>query len=375
LHRVAFVAVGILVTGLASACGLSVPATLSAGTPPSWGPLVWSVDDLGMPAELRDVAIGDGRIIAVGYSHWEEPAVSAVLVSDDRGQTWEQAAEDGLDAGSMVAVTHGPAGFVAVGRPSGRGPGLAAPIWWSEDGRVWRPVDPPSLDGVDLSTVIASDDRYVAGGMVGVAPAVFVSVDGTSWQASAPFYGPDEYPSDQDLIGDAVNALATRDGRFVAALGVGAHRGEIWASDNGLAWALIGRVVPSYQVRRMIWTESGLLAVGSDLTSHGETGLIWASTDGVAWTVVAQLGLGSGAGLTQGPGGFVASSIGQHLEPGIWTSADGERWVRDEAATQGVTGAFAGNLIGLGDGYVGVGGRGETVDDSTMVVWRGAPAP
>jgi hypothetical protein len=375
LRRSAAIVVGVLVTGLVSACGLSVPAAPSGGNSSPVGPLVWSVDDLGMPAELRDVALGDGRLIAIGYSHWEEPAVSAVLVSDDRGRTWRPAMEDGLDAGSMIAVTHGPAGYVAVGRPGGRGPGRDGSIWSSEDGSVWRPVDPPTrVGGADLQAVVASDDRYVAGGMEGPMPVVWVSSDGVVWQQAPPFYGPPEYPSDVDLSGDAVTALAMRDGTFVAALGLGEHRGEIWSSDDGLTWAPIGRI-EAYWISRLVWSEGRLLAIGTFIDEESPLGVIWSSPDGVTWTTVAELGAGDGHGLADGAGGFVATSTGWHGEPGIWTSADGETWVRDEAATKGGGGAFVGNLIGVDEGYVGVGSRGQTVDDSTMVVWHGAPAP
>jgi hypothetical protein len=79
--------------------------------------------------------------------------------------------------------------------------------------------------------------------------------------------------------------------------------------------------------------------------------------------------------LAETDGEFVATSIGWHGEPGFWTSADGETWVRDDVATQGSAGAIAGSVIAIDNAYFGVGSRGETTEDSTMVVWHGVPAP
>ena len=322
------------------------------------------------------MARGDGRLVAVGFRHWEEPAISDVLVSDDRGRTWRAAGEDGLDTGSMVAVTHGPAGFVAVGRAGGGGPGRSAAIWASPDGLDWLPVDPPTtVAGADLQAVVASSDRYVAGGMDGPMPVVWVSSDGQEWQEAPPFYGPAEYQTDADITGDAVSALATRDGRFVAALSVGAHRGEIWSSDDGQSWVKLGRIEPNAAVAALTWDENGLLAVGSDMVTGQPHGRIWSSPDGVTWDEVASLGAGDGLDVSAGSDVFVAASISQPAEPGIWRSSDGVSWVQAALPDLGTPSPILQALLAVDDAIVGVGSRGATADDVTMVVWHGTPTP
>ena len=368
------VALGVLLTGVISACGSSVPPSSTSGEA-SAGPLGWTVDDLDLPGELRDVAVAGDRVVAVGFSHWEEPAISAVLVSDDRAQTWHPAATDGLDAGSMVAVTHGPTGFVAVGRPGGRGPGQDAAIWSSGDGLGWQPVVPPTRAvSADLQAVAASDDRYVAGGMDGPMPVVWISTDGLVWQEAPPFYGPGDYPSDADISGDAVTALATRDGTFVAALGLGAHRGEIWSSVDGLTWTPIGKIDASW-ISRFARDERGLLAIGTGVDCSG---IEWAHL------VVrrrgqldhgrrARPGRWSGSG---GRGGRLRRD--QHRAARRTGHLDvGRRWHLGPGRGRdgGGEGAIAGNVIAIDDAYVGVGSRGQTTDDTTMVVWHGAAAP
>jgi hypothetical protein len=61
--------------------------------------------------------------------------------------------------------------------------------------------------------------------------------------------------------------------------------------------------------------------------------------------------------------------------PGIWTSADGMSWAQEATPEAGTPSPIARSIISVDGGFVGVGSRGTTVDDATMVVWHGTPAP
>lgn len=349
----------------------------SAGSPDAQ--LAWTTEDLDRAGGLWDLIIADERTVAVGYEHWEEPAISTVLISDDTGLTWEAAAADSLDAGRMMAVAAGPAGYVAVGRAGERGPGLSASIWMSVDGTSWRAITDSPTDRADLATVVASGERYVAGGSDGTAPAVFVSDDGSNWRAADPFYDP---PPCLDVsascVPDTVTALAVLDGRFLAALS-GTREGEIWASAEGLAWARVGDIrealvpilgdEPQVVIVDMASDGSRVLAIGR--AGHGRSrAYVWASTDGATWTT-ASLGTGEGLAIAIGPDGLAASSVDDQGRGVMWSSLDGLIW--SPAATEPGT-AIALALTAAEDGYLAVGSRGATVDESTVVVWHGRPA-
>jgi hypothetical protein len=125
-------------------------------------PLVWFSPDgdtwtptsddspFGAGAVVRDIAVADGRIVAVGESANEV----AAWVSDD-GITWQPG---GLDADTLLRVAGSARGWIAVGRGD---------MWFSPDGLVWDgPYErPPGWSDIwDAVGVAMLDDRIIGVG-------------------------------------------------------------------------------------------------------------------------------------------------------------------------------------------------------------------
>ncbi|HEX4017741.1 MAG TPA: hypothetical protein VHX15_13485 [Frankiaceae bacterium] len=126
----------------------------------------------GSKAELWSSALsntGTSRIVVVG-------AGGAILVSDDRGQTWRAATDP--QKNTLFSVTYGPAGFVAVG--------VDGAIVRSPDGLAWTTVvagGGQTLRAVSSGSVAPADalgaPTYVT---VGASGTMLTSGDGEHWQ-------------------------------------------------------------------------------------------------------------------------------------------------------------------------------------------------
>lgn len=142
-------------------------------------PAIWtSTDGLGWatastpatsgsePWRLMDVASDGTSFVAVGGGNqWSTTTMPLIWLSGN-GLRWEAAPIDARLAGArFVSITHGPAGFVAVGSV-GRGEGVDVPrptIWLSGDGRRWQEVGQPNIGSTaDLVGIVAGADGYTA---------------------------------------------------------------------------------------------------------------------------------------------------------------------------------------------------------------------
>lgn len=112
--------------------------------------------------DVTGVAHGVGRFVAVGFQ-------GSVVASVD-GTAWTEVRNN---MGRLHGITHGPAGFVAVG---GWFPGPGR-IWTSPNGTDWTERSDAGTPA--LRAVTYGDGRYVAAGYGGV---VLLSDDGVTWQ-------------------------------------------------------------------------------------------------------------------------------------------------------------------------------------------------
>lgn len=343
-------------TSAASAAPRATPSTTS-----------WIVEDLGEPGGLVDVVAGGPGLVAVGYSSWEEPTRSTAWTSVD-GVEWRPVpGPGGFELGRMTAVADGPAGLVAVGRPCGEGFCVGVSFWISRDGVSWAAVhDPPGVGARDLTSVVAWDGRYFAGGAInGGWAGVLWSTDGIAWrQAWA-----DPAPPDQGglLAGSSVTALAAFAGGLAAAVFDGAHA-SFRLSGDGDEWRTVDPPEPGAFVAGLAPWGAGLLAAGQDASAHGA---IWLSTDGTTWERVADLGPGAAADVAVGAGralvaAHVADGVAQVLE-----TTDGRSWA-PMATPPGVAAwTLPLAIAAFGGGFVAVGSSGGgTVDASRLAVWR-----
>ena len=156
-----------LLTGIAVgngrmvAVGYAGVALSSAFTVPAWAPGI-----TGVSANMNSVAFGNGTFVAVGLG-------GTVITSPD-GLLWTQ---QNLGASTdLYSVAYGPAGFVAIGNN-----GSATAVFTSRDGLTWSPQSVPTTN--TLIRVIYSNGTFVA---VGAPGAIISSTDGGfTWVAGS----------------------------------------------------------------------------------------------------------------------------------------------------------------------------------------------
>lgn len=190
-------------TYLATAYGEGVYLVLGQGPLGLWSMdgASWSLEALPQDVEIRDLAYGAGRLVAVGANGLVWTAVP--------GADWEPV-ETGVTS-DLNAVIHVAADgqFVAVG--------TAGTIGVSPDGRNWAFASVSSADLLDLAYGQASGSGlYVA---VGGQSTLLTSSDAMVWAA-------------RTSPAAALNSIAYGDGRFIA---VG-NGGAIFTSGDAATW-------------------------------------------------------------------------------------------------------------------------------------------
>lgn len=223
-------------------------------------------------------------------------------------------------------------------------------VWLSADGEAWTQV-PASMfgDGVAMLTGVADNgSRLVAVGITAVPDgspsgatlprsAVWVSDDaGVSWT---------RVPDDEAAFGGEGRHLMwsviATDSGFTAA------GDDLWTSPNGSAWTRVG---PMDEVRRIVRTDEGYVAVGLS----GNVAALWTSSDAVSWTrvelpvdtpfpTVAVRGALTDA--VGGPGGVVVvgqvqetSDTASNSDGAVWVATGGGGWLRVQAESEAFTG-------------------------------------
>jgi hypothetical protein len=293
------------VNGLAEAGGQQIAVGSADGYPAVWRKA--SGGSWALVSSLSQVWVGSGLTALTGVTHgsagWLAVGVPGpvVLTSTD-GTTWKSAAGSGsiaADLGdvSVVAATAGPAGYVIVGKLKVNGV-CVADVWWSKDLTAWtRAHDVNDVSG--SSQVLA-----VAAGSHG-----FVSV--------------------------------------------GSHNGKpaVWTTTNGRSWTTIvlplPAGVPSAQLQQVTISGNRVVALGQGIPPASTVPFAELSVDGGATWHQVPISLPGPdttfTALSAGPGGFTAA--GQFGLPGqqqvaVWTSANGTIWAPSQVS--GLTGAQAG---------------------------------
>ena len=224
-----------------------------------------------------------GRVVSVrtvAAAWW-----SAVLTGWQRAGDAVAGALDGpggQGTRQMLAVTAGPAGFVAVGSH-----GDQPSAWTSADGRTWRQADLPLPVGSARAALqhVASTGRTIAAVGTAVttagrtAPFAASSSDGGATWAESALPGPAGLTS--------VTALAAAGGTFTATGTYGSTPGHqnvvIWTSPDGSAWRAAepagqGLTGPGIQAITSLATSgSTLTGVGFTASPAAEQPVFWQS--------------------------------------------------------------------------------------------------
>lgn len=272
-------------------------------------------EELG-PGTISDVTTGGPGLVAVGTTDNESARISGtqtdgpthgVVWTSEDGRTWTRLPDEPAFRSAMFgasAVTAGGPGLVAVGNEN--------KAWFSSDGMTWESATvPPVPEGVypgddgrrpqvHLSDVAASSDRLVAIGWAMMndtseVPVIWTSVDGTSWT---------DVPLDAEVfpLGGTITELTHGPNGFVAVGGLDdVTQPAVWRSADGLRWHRVSSEAFTSRVdmpgsSSAMWSvtasESRYVAVGvdgdcpdADPCATAEAA-IWTSTDGESWVRV-----------------------------------------------------------------------------------------
>jgi Protein kinase domain len=321
------------VNALAAADGQQVAVGSADGYPAIWRKAAdgsWAlvsslplVSDVSGRSALTSVTHGPAGWLAVGT-----PGPVAYTSTD--GITWQPA------AGSIAADLHGvvgvaaaadPHGYVIVGKLITTGGACVADVWWSPDLASWtRSHDVDDVTGSSqVLAVAAGANGFISAGSHGGQPAVWPTADGSSWTTMV-------LPLPSGATG-VLQQIAIS-GNRVAALGVQTVAGVTTplaelSVDGGRAWRQVPFGAPGPDV-----AVTALTAEGGGFTAAVQTGTpgqsqltIWTSADGTAWTQARLRGL-SGGGTHQltalapsgtGVTGIVSTATSQSQQPTVLT--------------------------------------------------------
>jgi hypothetical protein len=205
------------INSTAVAGGLQIAVGSANGYPAVWRRTsagVWTlVSSLGLVAAdthlraLTSVTHGPAGWLAVG-------APGPVVLTSGDGEIWGVAGGNitqDLAGVSAVAATSGPAGYVIVGRLVAAGGGCVADVWWSANMANWtRAHDVNLTDGSSqVLAVAAGTHGFVSVGSHNSQPAAWITTNGRSWKTIV-------MPSPGGASAGALQQVAVNGNRVVA---------------------------------------------------------------------------------------------------------------------------------------------------------------
>jgi len=294
---------------------------------------------------VNSTAVADGQQVAVGSADgypavWRRASggswtlVSSLSLAQSQG---------GAGLSALASVTHGAAGWLAVGLP---GP----VIWTSANGTTWQTVAGVLTQGLTGAVAVAAASGPAGYAVVGTLPVpgggcaagVWWSRNLTSWTRAHDV---------NDATGSStVLTVAASAHGFVSA---GSHEGKpaIWTTTNGTSWETIVLPVPDGAAAAMLHqvavNGNRVVALGLVTTAAGPVPFAELSADGGAhWQQVPFSSPGPDTAftaLTADAAGFTAAGL--FGQPGqqtvaVWTSATGASWTPTQASDFSGAGAF-----------------------------------
>ena len=249
---------------------------------------------------LTSVTHGPAGWLAVG-------APGPVILTSPDGANWGVAGGNitqDLAGVSAVAAASGPAGYVIVGKLAAPGGSSVADVWFSDNLTSWtRARDTNEADGSNqVLSVAASHDGFVSVGSHDGQPAVWKTSDGRAWETIV-------LPLPVGASAGALQQVAVN-GANVVALGqattgkgpvVGAATGTVpgaipfaeLSADGGQTWQQVPFSSPG--------PDTSFTALTADRTGFTAAGLfgppgqadvaLWTSANGVSWKPSQSSGL------------------------------------------------------------------------------------
>jgi hypothetical protein len=263
---------------------------------------------------LTSVTHGPAGWLAVG-------APGPVILTSADGTNWGVAGGNitqDLASVSAVAAASGPAGYIIVGKLVARGGACVADVWWSPDLSKWtRAHDVNDATGSSqVLAVAAGAHGFVSVGSHEAKPAVWVTSDGRSWRTivlPVPAGAATAVLQQVAIHGNRVVAL----GQAAASTSPGASTVPFaeFSTDGGKGWQQAPFSSPGAGTAFTALTadSAGFTAAGVfGGPGHGNVA-VWTSVAGTSWTPSQASGLDS-AGAWQinalAPSGSDVTGIG-----------------------------------------------------------------
>ena len=293
------------VNALATAGGEQIAVGSADGYPAIWrqgsGSTSWTlVSSLsvasGYPglSALTNVTHGPAGWLAVG-------GPGPIVLASADGTTWQREGQitSDLAGASGLVTTANQSGYVIVANVAAAGGSATADLWWSRNLTSWtRETSMNDTDGAGQVLAIGADaHEFMAVGSDGGHPAVWTTTDGQDWTTNKLGLPPGASAAALTQVainGDHVVALgqATKAGRSVPFAEL--------SSDGGASWQEkpFGSAGPGVSVTALTVSSGGFTAASQSGAPGQQSAQIWTSATGSAWASAQVSGL-SGGGAHQ----------------------------------------------------------------------------
>jgi hypothetical protein len=302
------------INGTAVAGGLQIAVGSANGYPAVWRRTsagVWTlVSSLGLVAAdphlraLTSVTHGAAGWLAVG-------APGPVVLTSADGEIWGVAGGNitqNLAGVSAVAATSGPAGYVIVGRLVAAGGGCVADVWWSANMTSWTRAHDVNLTtgSSQVLAVAATAHGFVSVGSHNSQPAAWITTNGRSWKTIV-------MPPPGGASAGALQQVAVNGNRVVAlgqgtigkgpAVGsaTGTEPGAVpfaeLSTDGGATWQQVpfSSPGPFTSFTALTADAAGFTAAGLFGQPGQQDVALWASATGGSWKPYQSGGLNGSA--------------------------------------------------------------------------------
>lgn len=289
------------VNALATADGAQIAVGSADGYPAVWrqapGSTSWTlVSSLSVVSRysgltaLTSVTHGPAGWLAVG-------GPGPIVLTSADGTTWQRAGQITSDlAGASELVTAAnPSGYVIVANMAASGGSATADLWWSRNLTSWtRETSMNDTNGAGQVLAIGADaHEFMAVGSDGGHPTVWTTTDGQDW-TTIPL-GLPPGASAAALTQVAINAghvvalgQATKAGRSVPFAELSANGGASWQEKP------FGSAGPGVTVTALTAGSGGFTAASQSGPPGQQNAQIWTSATGSAWASAQVSGLGGG---------------------------------------------------------------------------------
>jgi len=285
----------VAVNALASAGGQEIAVGSADGYPSIWRRTAAGSWTLASSLPLVSGVSGRSALTSVthGAAGWLAVGTPGpVAYTSANGITWHPASSIAADLPGVVGVATaaGPQGYVVVGKLIAAGGNCVADVWWSANLMTWmRAHDVNDTSGSSQVLAVAADPHgFISAGSHDGQPAVWITADGSSWTTIV-------LPLPEKGAGQAGRASAVLqqvavNGNRVVALGsqtaAGTTRPLAEVSvDAGRTWRQVPLSASGADVAVTALTaDSGGFAAAVQAGAPGQQQVtIWTSADGASW--------------------------------------------------------------------------------------------